>query len=119
MRAGRRHDLDRLAVTQYGPQRHQLPVNLGSNTGVTDIGMHGIGKVDDGCTVRQLHDFTGRRKHIDGIGKQVELDVFKKLQRITGMCLHFQQFTQPFTRTGIHLVNLFFATLVYPVCCHA
>ena len=80
--------------------------------------MHGVGKIDQGGAMWQLHDFTCRCKDINGIRKQIKFDVFEEFKRVTGMFLHLQQLTQPFTRAGLHLVNIFFTRLVAPVCRH-
>lgn len=57
MRIGRGNDLDRLTGFQLRAERHQMPADTGSDTVVTDIGMHCGGKIDGSGAARQGQDF--------------------------------------------------------------
>ena len=53
------------------------------DTTMSDVGMHGVGKVDDGRLARQGKNFPFGREDIDFIREEVFLDMFEEFGRIT------------------------------------
>ena len=71
-------DFNLIAVLQFGAQSHQLVVDLGGNAAVTDVRMHGIGKIDAGRALRQIQNLALGREHVNLIGEEVDLDVLAR-----------------------------------------
>ena len=55
-------NLHLVAILQLVAQRHQPAIDAGSYTGVTDLAMHGVGKIHRGGAAWQLDELTLRRK---------------------------------------------------------
>ena len=70
-RALRSDDLDRLPVAQNRAQRRQAPVDLRGHATVADVGVHGIGEIDNRRAARQTQDGAARREDVDLVGKEV------------------------------------------------
>ena len=81
--------------------------------------MDRIGEVDGRGAARQGDDLRLRRKHVDGIGEQVDLDVFEEFGRVARLLLDVEQRLQPRMRALLQVGRVRFAALVQPVRRHA
>lgn len=109
------HNLDLVAAFQTAAQRHQLVIDLGGDTTIADVGMHGISKIDASRACRHAQNLALGRKHIHLIREQIDLDVFEEFDRITRFALQFQQRLQPLVRLLLHFREAIVAALVHPV----
>ena len=76
------NDFYRIAGFQLGAQRHHDVINARGNGFMADVGMHGIGKVNRRCTLRQGKDIAFRGNDIDFVGEQIDFDMLQKLDGI-------------------------------------
>ena len=109
-----RDDLDRLPVFDLGPQRHEAAIDLRGDAPVADVGVHRVGEIDAGCTPRQAQDLALWRKDVDGVGEEVDLDVFHELFRVRGR-FHLTDTGQPLARPYLGCHDLTIGVLVLPV----
>src|SRR5207302_1492161 len=58
----RRRDLDLVAIRQFGDERRDLAVDLGTDRAVADVGVHSVSEVDGGCLARQRDQAAFRRE---------------------------------------------------------
>jgi hypothetical protein len=93
--AARGHDLDLVAVLELIAQRHQPPVHLGADAGVTNLAMHRVGEIDRRRPARQLDKLPLRREAEDLVAVEFKLRVFKKFVRSRGVLQDFQQILNP------------------------
>ena len=112
---GRRDDLDLIAVRQLGRERDQFMVDPRRHAAMADVGMHGVGEVDDRRAARQRQNLPFGREDIDLVGKQIDLDVLEKLGRILRRALQFEQRLQPFVHLDLQVGAALLAVLVQPV----
>ena len=119
VRAGLRRgdDFDHVAIAQLGAQRYQILVDACRRAMVADIGMHVVGKIDDGRAARHSHDLALGREHIDLVREEVDLDVLEELGGIAA--LHFKQRLQPLVRLDLEIGTALLGILVQPVGCNA
>jgi len=94
-------------------------IHLGGNAAVANVRVHGIGKINTGCTLRQIQNLALGREHINLIREQVDLDVFEEFDRIARFFLQFQQGLQPLVSLLLHIAERLFATFVHPVAGYA
>ena len=80
---------------------------------IADIGMHRIGKVDDGGPARLRHDLALGRKDINLVREEINLDVLEELGRV--VALHFEQRLQPLVRANLQIGAALFIVLVKPM----
>src|SRR5690606_27529280 len=90
-------------------------INARRDTGIAHLGVYRVGEVDRRGADRQFLDLALRRKDIDLVGKQVDLDALDKLHRVAGLLLHFQQATHPRLGTGVRRRTGITVSLVQPV----
>ena len=76
------NDFDRITGFQLGTQRHHDVIDTRGNGFMADVGMHGIGKVNRRCTLRQGKDIAFRGNDIDFVGEQIDFDMLQKLDGI-------------------------------------
>ena len=72
-------DFHAVAVFKRLPQRHQLLIDFDRHAAVADVGMHGIGEIYRSGAARQRHDLALGREYIHLIGKEIDFQVFEKL----------------------------------------
>ena len=70
-------------------------VDLGGDAGVAQLGVHGVGEVDDGGPAGHGHDVAIGGEDIDLVGEQIDLDVLEKFLGIACLLLHLQQALEP------------------------
>ena len=109
-----RDDLHRLAVFDLRPQGHEASVDLCGDAPVADVGVHRVGEIDTGCTPRQAQDLALWREDVDGVGEEVDLDVFHELFRVRGR-FHLTDAGQPLARAGLRRHDFTVGVLVLPV----
>ena len=110
---GSRNYFHGLAIQQRRTQRCKTAVNFRRNACVTNIGMHGIGKVHRRRAACQFQYVARRGEHIHLVRKQIYFYVLKELQGVSCLALHLQQFAQPFARTCLRVIaGHFVAALV-------
>ena len=113
----RRDDLNHVPVVKLGAQWRELLIDSRRRAMMSDIGVDVVGEVDHRRATRQGHDLAPGRKHVDLIGKEVDLDVFEELCGIPA--LHLEQRLQPSVRLDLQVGAAFLDILVQPVRSHA
>src|SRR5207248_2315177 len=88
-------DFDLVAILQLRAQRDQPAVDLDADTGVADLGMHRIGKVDRGGAARQRYQIALRGKGEHLVLKHLELGVLEEFFRPRRMVEDIQELAQP------------------------
>ena len=112
------HNLDPVAVFQPGGQRHVFIVDAHADGAVADIGVNRVGEIDRGGTLAQRVNLAARREHIHFVGKQIDLDVLQKFQRVARAGLNFQERLQPLMGFLLHVGKMSILRihgLVHPV----
>ncbi|MNM28426.1 hypothetical protein D3C81_389410 [compost metagenome] len=118
-RAGARRgigdDFHDIAIVQLGAQGRGFIVDLDGHGLVADARVNRIGEVDGRGAARQGDDLRLRRKYVDGIGEQVDLDVFEEFGRVARLLLDVEQGLQPRMGALLQVGRVRFAALVEPV----
>ena len=109
-------DFDLIAVAQDRVQRPDLAVDARADTGVADVRVHGVGKVDHGRIVRQRDQVPLWGETENLILEQVELGVVEELLRILGVLKDIHQLLDPVVVVARRLIGRNRAVLVGPVC---
>ena len=89
------NDLYLVAVLQFGQQRRSMPVDLGADGGIADIGVDGIGEIDRGRPLGQGDEASVRREAKDLIEKQFELGMLQEFLRRAAFRKRFNCSSQP------------------------
>ena len=113
--AGRGYDLNGVAGLESGAQRCESAVDAAADAFIANVGVYRVGHVDGGRTPCQFHDRALGREHIDLVGKQVDLDVLKKLLGITRASLQFDYATQPVAGALVRAPGRAMAGFVQPM----
>jgi hypothetical protein len=111
----RRHDLDHVAVLEFGAQGHLLTIDPGGHGAVADIAVDGVGKVHHGGPAGQRQDLALRGEHIDGVRVEIHLDVVPELGGIAGLALDVQQRLEPLVAKPLGVGCIRVAGLVEPM----
>ena len=114
-----RNNFDDVAICQLGLQRQHPGIDLRSYTGVTDLGVNGVGEVDGSGVARQSDDLAFWCKGVDLFGIQVDLQRTEKIGRILHVLLQFHKMAQPRDAPIFAIVSDQLAVLVFPVRCYA
>src|SRR5690606_27448172 len=72
-------DLDLVARTELGDERHDGAVDLGPDAGVADVGVECVGEIDGGRAARQGDQPTARGEAEDLVLEKLELGVFEEV----------------------------------------
>ena len=93
-------DLDFLTVGEFRHQGRDLAVDLAADRAVADIGMHGIGKIDDVGVARQRDQLAlrGEAEHL--VVKQLQLGVLEEFLRIGAFRKDADRVAQPSKGVG-------------------
>ena len=103
-----------IAVPDRLMQRYGLVVDACSDTVITDIRVHRVGKVQRARAFGQFLDVPMGGEHIDLIRVKIDLEVLKKLGRITGLVLGIEQIQHPMVGGRLRAGTLL-SGLVLPV----
>ena len=89
------HDLDLVAVLQFGQKRRMQAVDLGADRGIADVGVHRIGEIDRRRAARQRDQtpLRGEAEHL--IVEQFELGMLQELFGRIALGEHFDGAPQP------------------------
>ena len=84
-----------IAVFKRSAQRHLFAVDFGRQGAVTHIAVNGVSKIHDRGAPGQGHDLALGRQHVNGVWKQIDLDVVPELGRIARLVLNVKQRLEP------------------------
>src|ERR1041384_142389 len=95
MRSRRSHDLDHITVAKLIPQWNYSPVHLGSSTRQSDLGVYGEGEIHRSSSSGKLDYFPLRRKAVDFLWIEIELERIKEFSRVSYLLLPLDEALQP------------------------
>ena len=87
-------------------ERHDLPVHLGPDTMVSDLGMNRECKIDGSRSSRQLFHNPFGREHIDHIVKEVEFHRVHELPVIRQVFMPFDELVEPAEGLAVTICHL-------------
>ena len=93
--AGLGENLDDVSAVQLESQRDHAAIDLCSDTGVANFGMHRIREIDWRGISRQDHDFSFWGEGVDLFGKEVDFEGGEELGGIADVPLPLHYLTQP------------------------
>ena len=80
---------------------HNLPIDLGTNTSITNIRVYGIGKINGRAAPGQLPHLAGWRTRTNVRFKELTLQLFHELRRIFNLLKRLHQLLNVFEEPGI------------------
>ena len=95
MRRLGRDDFHHVAVFKFGREGLFFAVDAASAGFVADVRVNLVGKVDGAGSLGESHGFGFRRKDVDLIGKQIDLDVFDEFRGVRTGALNVKKALQP------------------------
>ena len=110
-------DLDNVARMQLVTQRHHAAVDLGSNAGVPDFSVNGVGKVDRCSIARKHNNFAFRREGVNLFGIKIDFQRRKKFIGIADIALPLNHLPQP--GKPLLVLRRDRAVFIFPVRCDA
>ncbi len=110
-------DLDDVARAQLVAQRNDAAVDLGADAGVSDLGVHGVGKIDRRGVARQHHDPALGREGVHLFRIEIDLERGQELVRVLHVALPLDHLAQPCQPLLVARRNR--TVLVLPVRCDA
>ena len=85
------------------------------NTLITNVTMHGVGKVNGAGPFRELENVPAGSKDVHLIWEQVDFDVLDKFKRVARPLLHFKQALNPLAGAGMRDIRARLFALVEPM----
>ena len=102
--AGRRDDLDDVAVLEPRAERHHLAVDARAHALPADVGMNRIREIDRRGAPRKGFDLPLGREGVDLLRIEVDLQVLDELLRIADLVLELEQLPHPLEIALVALV---------------
>src|SRR5437870_11641978 len=88
-------DFDNVAAVQLVTQRHHASVYVGSHTGVPNVRVDSVSKIDRGGVARQDHHFAFRGEGVDLFRIKIDLQSRQELVGIGDVTLPVNYLAQP------------------------
>jgi hypothetical protein len=97
-------DFDDVAVLEARAERNHLAVDARADTLVADVGVYRVREVHRRGTARQRFHLALRRKDVDLLRVEIDLQVLQELLRVTDFLLRLEQLPHPLEIALIALV---------------
>ena len=107
-------DLDDLAVLDHAVDRNDHAVDFGADHLVADLGVDGVGKIDDRRALRQGDDVALRRKDKDLVVHDVDFERPEEFLGIAGVVLGLDELGDP-AQLAVDLLLALLAGFIFPV----